>query len=545
MKQSNKKSDANFDRRSFLYAAAGTAVLGSFKSKAGSDYSGISISKSLKPKEMPNIIIMMTDQQRFDALGCMGDKAAHTPNIDRLAEEGTLFERCYVSNPICTPSRASMLTGKTVPGHGLYRLYDNLPEDEIMFPEYLRRAGYKTAMFGKMHTSGRLKEAKERHPNDGFEIYKWCIEPYIHQDSPLNAYTKWLREKDPAFAEKLRKKGRSISRIPRELHMTKWAADNTIDLINDYKEGNPFFGIMSVFDPHNPYEGYPPEMAELIDEDKIEDPILKKSSDEPSPIAYERNRSHLGSIDNFSLEELREMKKNYLATIAFFDEQVGRVLDALDEKGIADNTLVVVTSDGGDMLGDHQLLAKGAFLYEQSIRVPLIMRWPSKMPSGKRVRELTQLQDLACTSLSAAGIMNEKIQSTMPESLNLAALANGNAERWRDFAVSTFRNTGIMVDGQYPDPPIHITMIRETRYKLIAYLNPRGSEEPFEGQIFDMHKDPHELNNLWDSPEHIEIKLRLISKLAGWETRQELMLGSPIGGDVPGAKERLDNRLEK
>jgi arylsulfatase A-like enzyme len=437
-----------------------------------------------------------------------------------------------------------MMTGKTVPGHGVYRLYDNLPDEEVLFTKHLQQAGYKTALFGKLHVTGRLEEASRRHPNDGFDIYEWCMEPSLHIDSPFNGYTRWLKQKSPAFYQRLKREGRDLQRIPRELHMNYWAAENTIDLIDQSSPDKPFFGLMSVFDPHNPYTGYPPEMADLIDEEQIEDPLWE-TGQEPEPVRRERAKSHLGKIEKFTKQELRRMRRDYHATIAFFDEQVGRVLRALDDKGISDNTLVIVTSDGGDMLGDHRLLAKGAFLYDSSIRVPLLMRWPNRIPAGRRVNELTQLQDLAATILSAAGQLTSSLQSAMPESHDLVPLAQGKVERVRDFAVCTWRNTGITVEGQYSDPPIHATMIRTRRYKLVAYLNPPGHREVFEGQLFDMQQDPQELNNLWNRPDHREIQYDLMTRLAAWETRQELLGGSRGGGQVPGLEQRLDNRLKR
>ncbi|MHC4636158.1 MAG: sulfatase family protein [Planctomycetota bacterium] len=503
-------------------------------------------SKAGLADSQPNILILMTDQQRYDSVGCYGSKAAHTPNFDRLADEGVLFEHCYVSNPICSPSRSSMLTGKTVPGHGLYRLYDNLPDDQVMFTKRLQQAGYTTALFGKLHVSGRLKETRERHPNDGFDIYEWCLEPSIHMDSPFNGYIKWLKKKSPAYYERLKREGRNLKRIPKHLHFTHWAAERTIDLIEHSKPGKPFFGLMSVFDPHNPYRGYPPEMAKLIDEDKIEDLVTgPETGPQVSAIEHERRRSYLGEFSEFSKEEFRTMRRDYHATIAFFDEEVGRVLDALEKKGIADNTLVIVTSDGGDMLGDHRLLVKGAFFYDPSIRVPLVMRWPGKLPAGKKNDELVQLQDLAATILSSAGVLTEEVQSTMPESMDLVGLCNGRITKVRNYAISTYRNTGIWNNGMYPDPQIIGTMLRTKTHKLVVYLNGPDAEEPLEGQLFDMQRDKNELHNLWDSPAHQAIKLQLMSYLVEWETRQELLLGSRGGGQVPGPSERLDNRLKK
>ena len=177
------------------------------------------------PDTSPNILMIMTDQQRFDSLSCYGCEIIQTPNLDKLARSGILFERCYVNNPVCTPSRASILTGKPLAGHGVFQLHDNLPEDEVLFPLRLGDRGYQTALVGKLHVSGRMTEAEERHPNDGFEVYEWCIDPTIHMDSPFNAYTSWLRRNHPDFWARLQEEGRGTRHFPEEVHFNRWAAD--------------------------------------------------------------------------------------------------------------------------------------------------------------------------------------------------------------------------------------------------------------------------------------------------------------------------------
>ena len=142
----------------------------------------------------PDILVIMTDQLRRDALGAYGCDWIPTPNLDRLAAEGVTFESATCDNPICTPSRASILTGKTVPAHGVRRVHDVLPEEEVLFTERLRReAGYRTALVGKLHVSGRVAEERVRHPNDGFEVYDWCLDPTVGLESRFNAYAEWLQ----------------------------------------------------------------------------------------------------------------------------------------------------------------------------------------------------------------------------------------------------------------------------------------------------------------------------------------------------------------
>jgi len=492
--------------------------------------------------ERPNILLIMTDQQRFDAVGAYGERAIATPSLDRLAEEGVLFEHAYVSNPICTPSRASLMTGRTVPGHGVYRLYDNLPDDQVLFTERLQQAGYRTSLFGKLHVSGRLYEASRRHPRDGFDVYEWCLEPSLHMESRYNGYARWLREVDPEFHDRLERERRQLLHVPRELHMTHWAAERTIETIQGAREGEPFFAMMSVFDPHNPYEGYPIEMRDRVSTDRLRPPLATTAEGEPAAIERERDGSYLGRFEEFSAEELLKMRRDYLANVAFVDEEVGRVLAALDAKGIADETLVIFTSDHGDMLGDHRLFVKGGFFYDPSVRVPLILRWPGTLPAGRRVASLVQLQDVAATALAAAGGLDDAAQRSLSDSHDLLPLARGEVESVREHAVCVYRNTGIHRSATYPDPEIQASMIRGERYKLNVWFEADGSVA---GQLFDMEEDPEELRSLWSSPAHAAVRQRLLEALLAWETRQERLLGSRGGEMFPAPAQRLDNRLKQ
>ena len=215
--------------------------------------------------EQPNILLLMTDQQRSDSLGCYGARFANTPNLDRLAGEGAVFNHCYANNPICTPVRASMMTGKHLPEHGVWRLYDNLPFDEILFTRRLQERGYGTALFGKLHVSAIDTEANQRHPYDGFDVYEPCLEGAARMEAPYQAYARWLKQKDEAFYERLLREGRRLTHVPREYHMTHWAADRTINYLEQRDRTRPFFCMMSVFEPHNPYDLYPSDMAGLVD----------------------------------------------------------------------------------------------------------------------------------------------------------------------------------------------------------------------------------------------------------------------------------------
>lgn len=493
----------------------------------------------------PNILIIMTDQQRYDSLGCYGVNAANTLNLDQLAKEGVVFDNNYVSNPICTPSRSSLWTGKHLPGHGVYRLYDNLPEDEVLFSERLQQKGYKTALFGKLHVSSRIHEASKRHPHDGFDVYEWCMDPCLDIDSPYNGYTKWLQKNHPYFYKELKEKGRNLKNIPQDVHYTHWAAQRTIDYINQWNGKKPFFCMMSVVDPHNPYDDFPIEMLELIDKEKIPDPIYKKGEmkNKPSPIQREHEHSYLGSFSNFTNDDIKKMRIGYFASLAFLDKEVGRVLLALEEKGLVENTVVIFTSDHGDMLGDHQLLVKGAFFYDPVVKVPLIIRWPDKIEGGKRIEQLVQMYDLTATILSLAGYTQRELQKWMPESKNLFPLILGKEQKIHDYVICCYRGTGINDQSLYFNPPIHASMIRDEQYKMNIYHNLKESIQP-QGELFDMQNDKNEFHNLWKNPSYFEVKNRLMKNLIEWLFQQEIRLGTRGGDSFPNSSQRLDNKLK-
>ncbi|WP_129669151.1 sulfatase [Phytoactinopolyspora endophytica] len=478
----------------------------------------------------PNILLVLTDQQRYDSLGTYGASAAHTPHLDALAESGAVFEQAYCPSPLCTPSRASIFTGKHVAGHGVERLYDTLPDDEILFPERLRRQGYRTALIGKLHVSSRMYERERRHPNDGFDVYEWCNEMTFDMDSPFHAYARWLQENDADFHARLVQEGRQVKNYPRHLHMTHWAAERTIEFVRDQvRDGVPFFACMSVFDPHNPYDTYPPGMDNLVGELPPATPVPDDLATVPAGVRREMRSKTLQSHFNGSLDEAR---RGYHAAVALIDAEVGRVLHALDELDVADDTLVIFTSDHGDMLGDRGLMTKGAFFYDPGVRVPLLMRWPGVVPAGRRVHTPVLLNDIAATAVSAAGCATQEL-GAMSDSLDLVPLAQGQSGPARPFVTSCYRNGGLNVGGSttYFDPPLLATMIRDDRYKLTVYHT--DGEDGVGGELFDMVSDPDESKNLWNDGAARAAKARLMQSLLDWSVMQEWSGGSRGGEWLP------------
>jgi arylsulfatase len=481
----------------------------------------------------PNILIIMTDQQRFDALSCYGAKEIETPNIDRLAKEGVRFEKCYSPNPICTPSRASIMTGKHLLGHGVYKLHDILPDDQVLFTKRLQEKGYETTLVGKLHVSGLWHEVNERHPNDGFDNYFWCIDPGLNLEDPMNSYAKWVKRKDQVFFEKLKQEGKSLRHFPEELHFSRWASETTIHQIESRSKTKPFFILMSLFDPHDPYFDYPLSSRNSVNIEEIREPIMISDTVmQPEGVRREFHRSRWIEKQPAFSETVQEMRIGYYASIAFLDQEVGKVLNVIENEGIKDNTIIVFVSDHGDMMFDRGLFSKGAFFYDPSIRVPFLIRYPDKIPAGLVIDLPVQQYDIAATVLAASGYSDEKLQKWMPESMDLFKIIEMGKEYeyFRDYAVCVYRNTGYGPDGKYFEPPIHASMFLSGAYKLNVYHN-FAHPSKLEGELFDMDNDPDELNNLWSEPYYQHIKFDLTHRLTDWMVKNSERYVGGRGGE--------------
>ncbi len=487
--------------------------------------------------DRPNILLLMSDQQRWDTLGCYGCRAIPTPALDGLAAGGVVFERCYVNVPICTPSRACMLTGRLPVGHGVYRIHDTLPPDQVLLPEHLAGLGYETALVGKLHVSGRAVECVERHPHDGFHRYEWSIDPQAHVDSPLNAYVAWLRERHPEFLRRLQ--AGPQDHHPAEAHFSTWAAERAIAFLNERDRERPFFLNVSLFDPHGPYFDYPTEAAELVDRARMEPvrPLTASHRPVPGGVARERAafRAGQGRSRQPGQQDVFAIRHGYLASIAFMDRQVGRIFAELERLDLTRDTLVLFVSDHGDMIGDLELIAKGAFFYDPCTRVPLILRLPGAERAGSRVADLVQPHDLAATLLRAAGMPVAEVAALMPQSQDLAALAraggsggSGGAQA-RDHAITLYRNSGIDPGQQQWEPPIYASMFHDGRYKLTLYQDPAARAGP-EGELYDMEDDPNETINLWSDPRHAGRRDHLIHRLSAALVAGEVQHAAGRGG---------------
>ncbi|HZX06105.1 sulfatase-like hydrolase/transferase [Kribbella sp.] len=444
----------------------------------------------------PNVLLICTDQQRFSALGASGNDEVDTPNLDRLAGQGALFENCYVQSPVCAPSRASLMTGRYVHQHGLWANGVGLPDHERLFSKDLAEAGYDCGLVGKFHLNACFGGRSEVRHDDGFRVFRWAHDPY--PGSSENEYHRWLYTVRPELA------GAELDydSLPREIHYSHWIGEQTIDFLTRSRErSKPFFFVANFFDPHHGF-GAPEEYVRRYRARELSRPIPDDLSGKPpiqTEASHESYAGHARGFTTYSPEELQEVKAAYYAMVTLIDDEVGRILDALDAEGLADDTLVVFTSDHGEMLGDHELMLKGPMMYEQAVRVPLILRLPPTIPAGTRCTDLVQWIDLSSTILTAAGL------TPRGEGQDLLPLTTGHPSA-RDWALSEYRNSG----HPYADP-VHLTMLRHDRWKLaVQHASPT---RPRTGELYDLTADPHEQQNLWHDPLHHDIRTTLQESL--------------------------------
>ncbi len=459
----------------------------------------------------PNILFICTDQQRYDALGCYGNPSIQTPTIDALAQDGVLFEQTYVQNPVCAPSRASLMTGQYPGNHGLWANGVALPDHHPLFSKVLADGGYDCGMIGKMHLSACFEGRTERRLDDGFRYYAWAHDP-AHR-SPENNYHLWLAGEFPELHDQAAEKGGrarhepgGFDTMPTEAHYSRWASTRAIEFLEQNRnEDAPFFLRVNFFDPHHPFV-VPPEYVARYDPDSLPDPVGFEEELATKPPIQQRasDESYAGHARGFASYTSREIKEiiaAYYAMVTLVDDEVKRILDRLDALGLADDTIVIFTSDHGEMLGDHQLLLKGPMLYDCAVRIPLIMRWPGHLPAGERRSDLVQWIDLTSTFVELAGL------PPMPtaQGMSLLPLARGDADApTRGWAICEYLNSG------HPyDPPVFMTMLRHGDHKLVVQHGEPATARPRTGELYNLAADPQELRNLWDDPAYASDRIAL------------------------------------
>jgi arylsulfatase A-like enzyme len=419
--------------------------------------------------DRPNLVIMMTDDQRQDAMSCAGNKFLKTPNMDRIAGEGMRFQNMFVTNALCSPSRATLLTGVYSHTHGVIDNKNrNLPADMPLMSDYLRDAGYEVAFCGKSHQAKALRDRK-------WDYYFG----YMGQGSYLK----------PRAAEGVDGK---------EQNYDGWMDDVVTDKAVAWlkrKHDKPFCLFLFFKAPHRSWERAP-RHQDLFKDITIPKPDLWNADRTAKPKAFAEADNKIGTFKDIPTYE--GFIKDYYAVLTGVDENVGKVLAALKETGKLDDTAVMYTSDNGFFAGEWQAMDK-RFMHEPSIRVPLLVRYPKLVKAGSLNDRMVLNIDIAPTALDLAGVA---VPKTM-HGRSLVPLLKGDKADWRkDWLYEYYEFPG-------PHSVRKHRGVRTERYKLMHYY-----EAPEEFELYDLQKDPQELTNLYGKAEHAELVKQLKQRIA-------------------------------
>ncbi|MFS0726594.1 sulfatase [Paenibacillus sp. 1P07SE] len=461
--------------------------------------------------QRPNILWICTDQQRYDTLGCYGNDWVHTPNLDRLAAEGVLFEKAFCQSPVCTPSRSSFMTGRYPRTTRCRANGQNIPEDEKLISRILADQGYTCGLSGKLHLSAchpSVTRSMERRIDDGFHQFFWSHHP--NSDWPTNEYTQWLQLKGKKFKAIHVEGSRHVKTGPdAEDHQTTWCAEKAIQFLEtNANYDQPWFFLCNMFDPHHPFD--PPKAYLDRYLDRLEDiPLPNYRAGELDEKPHYQRIDHQGaygmkghlSFSEMTDEDHRLLRASYWAMVDLIDEQVGRILQSLEASGQRENTIVVFMSDHGELLGDHGMYLKGPHFYDCSLQVPFIVSWPGVIPGGRRTSALTELVDLAPTLLEAAEIEHYggmQGRSLWPYLSGGAPEDTGRENVYCEFYDANFKHNSRAA---------YATMVRTQTHKLVAY---HGEQL---GELYDLEADPTESENRWNDPSYASVKLELMKQL--------------------------------
>ena len=452
----------------------------------------------------PNILWICTDQQRYDTIHALGNEHIQTPNLDRLCAEGVAFTHAHCQSAICTPSRSSFLTGlypSTVHGNRNGNAYFPTNERVQLITKRLADAGYDCGLSGKLHLASAWN-GEEQRVDDGYRKF-WYSHSHNQGIGIGNQYTDWLTEQGIDLGDVFQTKkdgtyGTYRPDMNPQYHQTTWCADRAIEFIESPHDG-PWLMSVNPFDPHGPFDA--------------PDTHKYNPGDLPPPLFCENDlqtqtrlkRFFAGQEGNPPGDREQHNKASYYGMIALIDENVGRMLNALERTGQRENTVVIFTSDHGEMLGDHGLTGKGCRFYEALVRVPLIISWPGTFLQGHRANGLTALLDIAPTLADLAGI---PLEWTHGKSLLPILTGEDPGHAHHEFVRCEYYD---VVDKFAPHAsekhkPCWATMLRNNRYKLVVYHN-----EDY-GELYDLREDPDEFHNLWEDPSHTDLKYQFIKQ---------------------------------
>jgi choline-sulfatase len=470
-----------FTRRAFLQSAAAGAA-----------------SAAAGPR--PNILFVMADQYRYDCLGANGNRLIRTPHLDRLAAESANFTHAFVQAPVCVPSRVSSFTGRYPHSHKNRVNYTPCDRGEVFLQRMLKDSGYRTGVVGKLHY---YPPTAEHARSTGFD--QVLLHDGVGSTDPYSDYVKWRQAHDPQAATPYTALARDVapgrnpfrSVVDYQFTPTHWTGEETCRMLRTFAAApEPFYLHASFFKPHSPfdtpapydsmYDGVEmplPRRATLDDIRKLPEPLQKLILRNPRP--------------EYTIEpqRLMWMYRSYYAACSMVDYEIGRILEALEQSGRAQNTIVVFGTDHGAQLLEHGLMDKNVF-FEASVRVPLLLRYPGRVSPSRR-DDLVEMVDVMPTLLEFCGIpIPKRVQgqsfASAPSAREMVFSENIIPEIITGGTLKMPFVPGKGVAGiRHPDAK----MVRTRRWKLNYY--PGHGEE-----LYDLENDPHEETNLAADPAH-------------------------------------------
>lgn len=438
----------------------------------------------------PNIVMIMADQFVSNGIGALGHPFVMTPNIDRLVQAGISFNQCYCNSPLCVPSRASMLTSRFASNIEVYDNGSELRSSIPTFVHHLRRNGYNTSLAGKMHFIGPDQHHgfEERLSNDihtaGFELTPdWSRGTYANHGTGVK------RLQTPGLCD-----GNS------QMNHDENTLNSTLDkirMLGQERSNIPFFLCTSFTQPHDPFVITKEYWDMFKDMDVSLPKVIASPLDDIHPYNQWIQIHHEADVCSLSDEQIRNNRRAYYAMICYIDDKVGQIVRELERMKLMDNTIIIMTSDHGEMLGEHGMWFKRTF-YDTATKVPLIITWPNQLPAGRTMNSVVSLVDLGPTLLKLAGIADADQWISESDGNSFAQLIYNNDTDWKDEAICEYLGEG----------PIHpMVSLRKGHFK---YVHVHGCEP----LLFDLENDPCEERNLVNQSEFITVKEELAAQIA-------------------------------
>ncbi|MFO7821957.1 MAG: sulfatase [Lentisphaeria bacterium] len=457
----------------------------------------------------PNLIFIFADQMRAQALGCYGNEIVPTPNFDRMADNGMVFENAISTWPVCSPYRAMLLSGRHPMANGTVSNDTGMRNDIPTIATACKEQGYETGYIGKWHLEWNRDPFVPQHRRMGFDY--WAVNNCTHK------YMDHFYCTD----------------TPERIHFKGYDAVVQTDLAINYiqqNKDNPFCLFVSWGPPHDPYNRVPDEYKKRIPLESIElrdnvpersvvDHLLERD-DPPDKLLEKRQKRRTVVEDDEALK--KECLRGYYAHTAALDDCIGRIRDALKEAGVGDNTILVFASDHGDMLGSHRMASKQN-PHEESIKVPFLVEYPAAVPEGQRTDALLAPIDIMPTLLSLAGQEYPEVDGK-----DISAAVQGGRADQQDAVLITK-----MLPGGNPYNMNAVTPWRGVRTKRYTYVNLLGYGPWL---FYDNQEDPYQLNNLINQPEYAELQHGLEKRM------RELMKEAGDSGDTLKIEEYRESR---